>query len=149
MLLSQQADKALRPIDNNRKEIRDVTAKHTHVEGFCCCDRGILAPKHDFTIVFTSQSNAISITVAGTTPPHSTKSALSNDGLKTEGLRNVYTQYGAVGTSIQQKRRLDPRAITRLNLRAHHWAYDAIIAHMPRATDQHRPVPSFLGGSGE
>src|SRR5215813_9871356 len=89
MLLSQQANQTLWPIDNDRKEICDVTAKHTHVESFRCCDRGILAAKYDFTIVFTRQPHAGFDNGCMHHTPDSTKWALSNDGLNAECLQNV------------------------------------------------------------
>src|SRR5437899_4561663 len=149
MPLSQQADNALRPIDNGRKEIRDITTKHTHVEGCRFSDSRILAPQHDFAMVFMGQPNSGFDHDRPRYSSHPTELTLSDDRLQMKCLQDIGTEDGAVSASIHQQRRLDLRAIIRLNLRLHHGAYDAIIAHMPRATDQHRSEPSFHGESGE
>lgn len=81
----------------------------------------------------------VSIIVARTMPP-APPSCLSNDGVKTECLQNVCAQRGAVGTSIQQKRRLAPRAVIRL----HFPRYNAIIVYVPHAIDQHKSALRFL-----
>src|SRR5262249_47876757 len=82
---------------------------------------------------------------------HPTNLALSADGLETECLQDVGTEDRAVSTRIHQQRRLSPRTITRLNLRVYHGAHDAIIAHMPCATDAgdtKEPADHTLPASG-
>src|SRR5881398_533727 len=121
---SKQADNALWPIDNERKEIRDVTTQHTHVKGLHFCDRGKLAPKHHLAIVCTGQPKPGFDDDRTHHCPHPTRPVFSDDGLETECLEDIWTEYGAVGAGIQQQRRLNPRAIMRLNLRAYHGAYE-------------------------
>lgn len=87
MPLSNEANSTLWPIDNERKEIRDITTEYTHVESFRSSDRSILPPKHDFAIVFTAQPPPGCDDNRLRHSPYSTKPVLSHDGLETERLQ--------------------------------------------------------------
>jgi hypothetical protein len=108
MPLPKQRDEALRPINYHRKEIRDVTTKHTHVKGFCLRDRGILPSKHDFAMILTGQPNPSFDNDRADQSPYPTKPFLSDDGLEAECPQDVHAEYGTIGTGIHQERRLDP-----------------------------------------
>lgn len=84
MPLSKQIDHTLRPIDDHRKKIRDVTIKHAHVKDSGVPDRGILPSEHDFAIILTRQPNS-SLENDGTDySSHPPKPFLSHNGLEVE-----------------------------------------------------------------
>jgi hypothetical protein len=57
MMLPEQTNETLWPINDERAESRDVTAEYTHITGFRSRDRSMLPAKHDFATVLTGQSN--------------------------------------------------------------------------------------------
>ena len=89
------------------KRIADIPTKHTHVQGCRFSDCGILAPQHDFTVVFMGQANAGFDNERTRYSSHPTKPAFSDNGLETECRQDVCTEDGAVSSSIQQQRCLD------------------------------------------
>jgi hypothetical protein len=55
MFQADQTDHISRPIDNDRKQVRDVAAEHAHVEGRDLGERHELTAKDDSAGIFTEK----------------------------------------------------------------------------------------------
>lgn len=128
MSLAQQADEALWPIDNDGKQIEDVTTQHAHVEGDDVCDCSIVPSQHDFALGYIGQADTGVNDDRRRDAPYPAKLAVSAEGLELERLQDIGTEDGAVSPGIHQEQCLHPRTVTRLNLCRDHRTENPIIA---------------------
>jgi len=143
MPLADHANHIRRPVNDNRKQVGDVAAEHTHVKGRDFGERRKLTSKGDSPAVFTQINDLGLDTDGGAHPTYPGKLIGRSERRQLKGLQNIRTENGTVRTDVDEKTRLHPGAVASQYLAAKDRSSNAVIAQVPHATNELRCELAF------
>ena len=146
MPLADQANHVSWAVDYDCKQVSDVAAEHTHVEGRDFGERRELTPKGDSAAILTEKDD-LGLDADGrahTTYPG--KPIGNSERRQVKGLQNVRTEDVAVGADVHQKTCLHPAAVAGQDLATKDRSSNTVIAEVPYTTDEHKCAGSLSLG---